>query len=229
MTAMRHAALVVAEASSLDERLWGELARRFEHVRRVASTGEARPELGSPEVDLMLIDVDLPRGVALEVMQEALASRRLAPALAIGRRARSVDVFRLAQLGVRAYLPKPVEANVFARALDETLESAPDITPQLRMLVGRRPIQEVENVVRETMLREALCLSNGSRRGAARFAPRVAAARSAHAAAPRAGLSPSVRAATTIEPARTFAVVAPLHGPHIGSDLCNALRRSAER
>ena len=79
------------------------------------------------------------------------------------------QAFSLAQLGVRSYLTKPITLEEVERALEAALATGPDMTPHVRAAVGRVALKDLERVVRETMLTEALARSEGSRRGAARL------------------------------------------------------------
>ncbi len=79
------------------------------------------------------------------------------------------ESFRLAQLGVRNYLTKPLRLETLEFAINEALQSAPDLTPHVRAQVGHVPVRELERHVRRTMVDEALARADGSRRGAARL------------------------------------------------------------
>jgi len=77
--------------------------------------------------------------------------------------------FRLAQRGVRAYLPKPFATTDLLQAINQAFNGPLDLRPHVRSVVGRLSLQEVEAEVRRTMLQEALARAGGSRRAAARL------------------------------------------------------------
>lgn len=161
--------LVVEDNASLRRALERALAASFPQVRAAGSAAEARAELGEMEPELLLLDVELPDGNALDLMREA-AQQPWAPiVVAMSGSATPNQSFELATLGVRAFLPKPLELETLEQTLRECIESPPDLVPQVRTMVGQRPIHEVEEEVRRTMLREALARAGGSRRGAARL------------------------------------------------------------
>lgn len=138
-------------------------------IDRAGSVEEARAALLSAPPDLLIVDVALPDGTAFEVLAAARELPRLPPAIAISGRARTQDSFRLAQLGVRTFLAKPFTLPQLATAIQIALTEAPDLDPHLRVMVGRKPVREVEDDVRRVMVREAIARAGGSRRGAARL------------------------------------------------------------
>jgi two-component system response regulator RegA len=79
------------------------------------------------------------------------------------------ESFRLAQLGVRTYLHKPLRLDELEAALVYARTAPADLRPYARGLVGLRPIHEVEEELRKTMVEEALARAGGSRSGAARL------------------------------------------------------------
>jgi DNA-binding NtrC family response regulator len=89
--------------------------------------------------------------------------------VAMSGQASADESFRLGQWGVRAYLPKPLDLASFNATLDSVLMQPPDLEPHLRAAVGHKAIKDVENLVRETMVDEALAQATGNRRGAAKL------------------------------------------------------------
>ena len=145
------------------------LRARAAEVVGVGTVAEARDALSALRPDLLVLDFKLPDGSGLEVL-EAAASVSPAPVVvAISGTAGPADTFRLAELGVRAYLEKPIALADFERALEQALTRAPDLSPHVRSAVGRVGIKDVEAQVRETMVKEAIARSGGNRRGAARL------------------------------------------------------------
>lgn len=137
-------------------------------VHTCASRRSARAYLGDHIPDLLLLDLVLPDGDAFDVL--ALLERRypLPRIVAMSGVASPEQSFRLAQLGVRAFLVKPFDSAELRAAVDEALRAQPDLQLHVRQVVGKRSLREVESEVRGTMLREALA-RGGSRRGASRL------------------------------------------------------------
>lgn len=160
--------LLVEGDAAVQRALAEALAARWQ-VRVARSVAEARPQLGAWRPDAVVMELALPDGDAFELLR-AIASAAAAPALLVmsGAAAPS-ECFRLAQLGVAAFVPKPIEAAALEGALDEALQTPLDLTPFLRRAVGRRGVHAVEEQVRATMVAEALERSRGSLSGAARM------------------------------------------------------------
>jgi DNA-binding NtrC family response regulator len=161
--------LVVEDGRELRRTLERALADRFPEVRSAASVAEAVALLESFRPELVLLDVELPDGSAIDVMRAAMRGDSVPVAVAMSGRAEPAQSFELAQLGVRTYLQKPLDLALLDRALDEAIANPPDLEPHVRSVVGQRQIHEVQDEVRETMLREALGRARGSRRAAAKL------------------------------------------------------------
>ena len=70
---------------------------------------------------------------------------------------------------MRAYFQKPFGTTEVREAIRTAAREAPDLAPHLRSTVGRRPLRAVEADVRDSLVREALARSGGSRSAAARL------------------------------------------------------------
>jgi DNA-binding NtrC family response regulator len=161
--------LVVEDRRELRRTLERALAERFPEVRTAASVAEAVALLASFRPELLLLDVELPDGTAVDVMEAAIRGESVPIAVAMSGRAGPSESFDLARLGVRTYLPKPIDLAVLERAIDAAISTPPDLGPHVRSSVGQRAIHEVQEEVRDTMLREALGRAGGSRRAAAKL------------------------------------------------------------
>ena len=161
--------LVVEDDASLRRTLERTLSERYREVRSCGTRAEAEVVLREWSPELLLLDVQLPDGDAFDVLREAARHDPAPTVIAMSGEARSDQSFELAKLGVRVYLPKPLSSEAIDGALEEALSSPPDLSPHVRGVVGHRPIHEVEEEVRETMVQEALARTAGSRRGAARL------------------------------------------------------------
>jgi two-component system response regulator RegA len=140
---------------------------------RVASTIGDAWSLLSPRrngwfPNLVVLDVTLPDGTALDLMRHMtdVAPRPYVVAMSGGNDA--VQAFELARNGVQALLTKPFASTQLEAAVEEAMTVVPDLRPQMRALVGRRPIQELEDELRHVMADEAMARA-GSVRGAARL------------------------------------------------------------
>jgi DNA-binding NtrC family response regulator len=141
---------------------WGATAFQAHTLR------EAREQI-SIDPDLVIADLWLEGECALDFVREA-AHHRPAPAiLAISGRASPEEAFRLGQLGVRGYLPKPLFHEKLVETVEQALQSAPDVEPWISAHVGKTSLKDFLNDARQVMLDEAIAKSNGSRSGAARL------------------------------------------------------------
>ena len=122
-----------------------------------------------PTPDLVVIDVRLPDAPVFDVLD---AARDLSPTpvvVAMSGKASPDEAFRLAQCGVRAYLPKPFSIEDMAAAVASAGSQAPDLAPLISASVGHVPLRELQCEVRRVMVREALAKTEGSRSAAARL------------------------------------------------------------
>lgn len=144
---------------------WGEVA-----LCEAGTVAQARTLLeAAPPPDLVITDVRLPDGSAFDVLDDL---RRLAPVpmvVAISGKASPDEAFRLAQVGVRAYVAKPFTIQELADAVTRARGEAPDIEPMVAAAVGQVPMLDLQREVRRVMMKEALAQTEGSRSGAARL------------------------------------------------------------
>lgn len=156
-----------------DAPLRAELIAWF-HARKMAARGcatvrEALACLARRSPAILLVDVRLPDGSALELLR-AVRSRTPTPlTLAMSGVATPGEAFALANLGVRAFLPKPFDARVLANTLQTAQQTPPETLPHIRTAVGHVGLKEMESQVRQAMVGEALSHCGGNRRAAARL------------------------------------------------------------
>lgn len=162
-------ALVVEDNTPLLKTLERALSGLGHDVRTCGTVDEACSILREWLPQVMVLDVELPDGDAFDVLHEVEALPVAPVVIAMSGVAAASQSFRLAQLGVRSYLAKPLRLDALERAIDEALHAPPDMTPHVRAQVGHVPVREVERRVRSTMVEEALARAGGSRRGAARL------------------------------------------------------------
>ncbi len=161
--------LLVEDDAPLANTIARALAPRVGELRWCETAGKSIVQLETWHPDVVLLDFALPDGSAFDVL-EALARHAAMPTvIAMSGAAGPDEAFRLAQLGVRYFLQKPLKLDVLEETIARALTEPVDIRPQVRGLVGMRAIHEVETEVRATMINEALARTSGSRRGAARL------------------------------------------------------------
>ena len=159
--------LVIEDNEALRRTLALALAGRASEVRTAATVAEAEPLIREWHPNAVVLDVALPDGDAFDVLRIVADTQPMPVLVAMSGMAGPCDTFRLAQMGVRAFVPKPIEPQALERALDLALATAPDLTPLVRAAVGHVGVQAVEEQVRATMVSEALARAHGSRNRAA--------------------------------------------------------------
>lgn len=162
-------ALVVEDDRDHRELVVEILGRRGWAVKACGSSVDAIELIRGWQPDLVVLDVCLPDGDALEVLSRVTDLVPAPTVVVVSGSAGPEAGVRLGAGGVRAYVPKPLSRERLDQAIDESLTEAPDLRPHIRASVGHRSLHEVEGEVRETMIDEALGRVEGSRRGAARL------------------------------------------------------------
>jgi DNA-binding NtrC family response regulator len=161
--------LVVEDNDALRRTLALALAGRASEVRAVATVAEAVLVIREWHPDAVVLDFALPDGDAFDVLRVVAETRPMPALVAMSGMAGPCEAFRLSQMGVRAFVPKPIEPEALERALDLALATAPDLTPLVRAAVGHVGVHAVEEQVRAIMVSEALARAHGSRNLAARL------------------------------------------------------------
>jgi DNA-binding NtrC family response regulator len=137
-------------------------------VRVVGSVTAARAALMDDPPDLLVLDVVLPDGRALDLLDLLQDLSPTPCVVAISGAAGPEDGFELALRGVRAYLKKPLNLEELEAGVMRALSEPPNLAAHVKSAVGRAPVHEVEQLVRDTMVREALARGKGNRRQASR-------------------------------------------------------------
>lgn len=139
-------------------------------VHRAQSLDEARKIVGQCAFDALIVDVSPSADACIAFLEDLAAATRPFPhVLAIVSEEPAAIGFRLAQLGVRAILRKPIDAARLGHAWERSLGAAPDLRPLVRTSVGFVELHAAETLVRSEMIAEALARSGGSRRAAAKI------------------------------------------------------------
>src|SRR5690606_34222664 len=158
MRTVRHL-LIVEDSASLASTLRAALADRVERISHAGTLAAARERLESEPPDAVILDYSLPDGEAEELLPLLRTVEPLPHLIAISGTAKPEQGFRLAQHGVRAFLAKPLDLARLEEVWAETLARPPDLTPALRASLGVAPLHAVEEVVRSTLVDEAMARS----------------------------------------------------------------------
>jgi len=133
----------------------------FTEVREADSVEAGIAALAEP-ADLLVVDVRLGDKSGITVAEHASKLDTAPPTLAISGQATAAEGFRLAALGVRAYLSKPFDMHELRKAIQLVFSQPPDLTPGARAQVGYRHVHTVQDEVKVAMLRRALTLEEGN-------------------------------------------------------------------
>ena len=152
---------VRSESKGLSAAIAREALRWSPEVTQARSAKEALERLAS-DPTLLIVDVPLPDGNGLDLV-EAAWKRRPAPTMVtISGRASPEGAFRLAQAGVRSYLSKPFSAQALVRAIEEAVHYAPALSQAAVAAVGKTPLRHALDQVRSAMFEQALASSEGN-------------------------------------------------------------------
>jgi len=162
-------ALVVEDHAATRRALMEALRGRFARVDGCASVRAAVKRIRAAPPDLLVSDFALPDGDA-EALLDAIAGCAPAPAVVIiSGAAEPEQAFALAAGGARAYVSKPVTLERLEAAVALALETPAPLAAHARQSVGKLPLRDATEGVRDAMVGEALARTRGSRRGAARL------------------------------------------------------------
>jgi two-component system response regulator RegA len=119
--------------------------------------------------DVVIVDVALPDGQALPIVEEAVRMRPAAAVIAMSGQASAEEAFQLARSGARRYLRKPISLEELTRSVEEALADRPNLDAFVAAHVGNTPLREVQGEVLRVMIEQALAKAHNSRSGAARL------------------------------------------------------------
>ena len=162
--------IVVEDDAVLRRAIARIMLDRGAQVSEAGSAAEAKSLLSqAPPPDLLVIDVHLPDETVFEVLELATRNSPAPIVVAMSGKASPEEAFRLAQVGVRAYLAKPFAVRDLESAVETALHEPPSLDPLIPGCVGHVPMRELQRQVRSAMVKEALARTDGSRSGAARL------------------------------------------------------------
>ena len=126
------ARILVVEDNALNFQLVRDILEYRGHEIELATTvQEARALLAAARPDLVLLDIQLPGGGGVLLLQEIRATPALAdlPVIAVTALAMGGDRERLLQAGFDAYLSKPIDTRTFGPTVESFLRTkeAPDV------------------------------------------------------------------------------------------------------
>jgi two-component system response regulator RegA len=161
--------LIVEDNDALRRALGLTLAEHASEVRTAATVEEAELAIREWHPDAIVLDFSLPDGDAFDLLCIIANTEPMPVLVVMSGMAAPEESFLLPQMGVRAFVPKPLEPEAVERALARALVTAPDLAPMIRTAVGRIGVHTVEEQVRATMVAEAMARTHGSRSAAARL------------------------------------------------------------
>ena len=118
------ARILVVEDNALNRQLLHDILQLRGHdVLEAANVDEATRALAADQVDLLLLDVNIPGGGAEAVIREARRGLRLRalPIVAVTSLAMPGDRERLLGSGFQGYLSKPIDTRTFAATVEQFL------------------------------------------------------------------------------------------------------------
>jgi DNA-binding NtrC family response regulator len=160
--------LLVEDEAALRTAIAGALRSRGITVVEAESGREAIERL-DPVPDLVFADVYLSGDSAFELFEAAMALSPAPIRIAISGVATAAEGFRLAGLGVRRYIQKPVSLAQIWAEIEAAREEPPDLRTLAQESVGHLSLRELQKKVRQVMLEQALGLAKGNHSGAARL------------------------------------------------------------
>lgn len=144
------------------------LEARGEQVERCSTVKDGLDALAR-RPRLVLVDVRFPVGNGIEIVEAGLLLRPAPTIIAVSGEASTAEAFRLAQLGVRGYLTKPVSTDELLAVVQNPAGEGVNIDLHLAAEVGNTPIHQVQERVRRVMLEQALALTGFNITAAARL------------------------------------------------------------
>ncbi|MEI2703153.1 MAG: response regulator transcription factor [Baekduia sp.] len=136
-----------------------ELARRVSIVGEAGTVDEAIAVIGKAAPDVVLLDVHMPDGGGLRVLDAALAARPDLKALVLSVSDAPEDVIALVRAGARGYVEKSISTDDLVAAIEQVAAGEPVFSPRLAGFVleafsGRAPAAPVDPEVEQLTDRE---------------------------------------------------------------------------
>jgi DNA-binding NtrC family response regulator len=146
----------------------GAQVRAIDQVTAVDSI-EAGVRQAREKIDVIIFDVTLDRFEGVRVERALRRANPTALLVAVGPSVPGSAAFRMAAVGVAAFLDMPVDEERVSACLRSLAEPSDLLIRAARVEVGARGLKQAQRVVRLSMCQEALDRAGGSRRAAARL------------------------------------------------------------
>ena len=150
-------------------RVLARMLRRFaRETLTAASCDEGLEKLNGGGIDLLVVDVHLGERHGVELARAAAHLHPAPAVVAVTGAASPEDGLHLGRAGVATLLEKPFTLEHLRSALAQLEPPQPvELEAVIRRLVGVRPMPEVLDTVRRSMVREALARSGETKSHAA--------------------------------------------------------------
>jgi DNA-binding NtrC family response regulator len=133
-----------------------------------AADAEDAMEASMGGIDAAFISASMPDRVALRLVR-MMSQLQPVPLLIVVSEGPHPDLFNLARAGAQVHLVWPANPDQVRSCLETRVEWPRGLETVVRFLVGRVGLRDAQSLLRRTMLQDALALSRGSRRAAARI------------------------------------------------------------
>jgi len=154
--------VLVVEDDPVLRRAFSRALRDWSADVTEASDLSAGREALKAHPDLIILDIGLPDGSGVTLAEEISCMAPLPMCIAVSGEATAGEAFKLKELGVLGFIPKPLSLEDFTATLDRILQTPVDLEPHLKAHVGKESFRDVQRAVRRSMVEQALGLSRGN-------------------------------------------------------------------
>lgn len=160
--------LVVEDDKQLRKSIKRTLLNWGANVITVDCIAEAKRKL-APNIhyDLVILDINLPDGSGVELVETLNTLNPIPHIIAVTDKATPFECYRLGELGITGFIPKPFSLTDFGLQITSLLEKTPQIKAQISNLVGKVKYTTFFKRIRHTMLMQALSMHHGNKTHAA--------------------------------------------------------------
>jgi DNA-binding NtrC family response regulator len=162
-------ALVIEDDPAVARAIVGQLRPFAAHVVVCVDLASARTLLETETPDLVTLDLELPDGRGLQILDRLLVLVPMPFVVVISGHASPGETFLVRDHPVLHFMVKPWDPSDLKRLILGTLDGNSRIRSAAKDFVGDAPLREVIEVVRGAMVTEALRRSKNSKRGAAKI------------------------------------------------------------
>lgn len=159
MTARRPTVVLVDDHALLRAGVRAELASRVSIVGEAGTVDEAIDVIRKAAPEVVLLDVHMPDGGGLRVLEAALAQRPDQRVLVLSVSDAPEDVIALVRAGARGYVEKSISTDELVAAIEQVAAGEPVFSPRLAGFVleafsGRAPAAPVDPEIEQLTDRE---------------------------------------------------------------------------